>query len=206
MKFSQINPEEIRNLPKETVNRIVFGDWADDGQPGDVALLLGGNPIVLPDRAKAAADLYFAGRVRHIVPTGGVEWDSDRGRMTEAEYLAACLADLGVPAEAVILENEARTTPENMICGTLQIMRTLKINNIRKIFIVTSPSHLRRSLMYAYIFLPRPVQFAGYADLNAPCGPENWEKDPFYANRVYREAELTHTAVCRGWFPDIELD
>lgn len=205
MKLSQIKPENIRQLSVEQINRIVFGDWADDNGTAEVALLLGGNSSVLPDRAKAAADLYKAGRVSYIMPTGGVEWDTDRGRMTEAEYLALCLKEMGIPEEGIILENDARTTHENIVCCTLLMMRVLKIKNVHKVYIVTSPSHLRRSLALAGLYLPRTVSFAGYADFNAPDGPENWQKDPFYANRVYREAELLFTATHRGWCGEIEF-
>lgn len=206
MKLSQIRAEKIRTeLSREEVNRIVYDNWTDDGDTADVAILLGGNPIVLPDRAHAAADLWRAGRVSYIMPTGGVKWETEEGEMTEAEYMALCLKKEGIPEEAVILENDARTTHENMVCCTLLMMRILKMKTLHKVYVVTSPSHLRRSLEYARIYLPRMLKYAGYTDLNMPDGPENWPKDPFYANRVYREAELIHTTVQRGWMADIEV-
>ncbi|MBP3301023.1 MAG: YdcF family protein [Clostridia bacterium] len=205
MKLSKILPAQIRSLSPENVTEIVFGDFVDDGGFGQVALILGGNPRVLMDRAKAAAALFFAGRVEYLMPTGGVEWDSDKGRCTEAEYLKACLLELGVPQEVILLENEARTTHENMVCSTLLMMRVLKIKNVRRVYVVTSPSHLRRSLEYARIYLPRTVDFAGYTDLSLPDGPSRWTEDPFYAERVYREGELLCTGVLRGWFDEIEF-
>ena len=206
MKLSQLNAEKIRTeLTVEEVNRIVFGEWTDDGDTADVAILLGGNPIVLPDRARAAAKLWKEGRVNYIMPTGGVLWDSDRGRMSEAEYMALCLKEEGIPEDAILLENDARTTHENMVLCTLLMMRVLKLKTLRKVYVVTSPSHLRRSLDYARIYLPRVLEYAGYTDFNMPDGPENWPSDPFYANRVYREAEPLHTSVTRGWTADIEF-
>lgn len=206
MKLSQIRAEKIRTeLSREEINRIVYDNWTDDGDTADVAILLGGNPIVLPDRAHAAADLWRAGRVSYIMPTGGVKWETEEGEMTEAEYMALCLKKEGIPEEAVILENDARTTHENMVCCTLLMMRILKMKTLHKVYVVTSPSHLRRSLEYARIYLPRMLKYAGYTDLNMPDGPENWPKDPFYANRVYREAELIHTTVQRGWMADVEV-
>jgi len=125
--------------------------------------------------------------------------------MTEAEYMALCLKKEGIPEEAVILENDARTTHENMVCCTLLLMRVLKMKTLRKVYIVTSPSHLRRSLEYARIYLPRILKYSGYTDFNMPDGPDNWPADPFYANRVYREAELLQVSVQRGWIEDIEV-
>jgi len=206
MKLSQIRAEKIRTgLSPSEVNRIVYGNWTDDGDTADVAILLGGNPIVLPDRARAAADLWRAGRVSYIMPTGGVKWETEEGEMTEAEYMALCLKKEGIPEEAVILENDARTTHENMVCCTLLLMRVLKMKTLRKVYIVTSPSHLRRSLEYARIYLPRILKYSGYTDFNMPDGPDNWPADPFYANRVYREAELLQVSVQRGWIEDIEV-
>ena len=204
MKLSQIKGDAIRSLSETQIERIVFDGWSDDGGTAEVALVLGGNPAVLPDRARVAAELFQSGRVSYLMPTGGVFWETDRGRMTEAEYLALCLKDLGIPEEAVLLENDARTTPENMVCSTLLMMRVLKIKNVHRVYVVTSPSHLRRSLEYARIYLPRTVAFAGYTDLDLPDGPGHWLSDPFYANRVYREAELLYAAVGRGLCEDIE--
>ncbi len=205
MKLSQVNPDTIRQMPADQINRIVFGHWTDDGSTADVALLLGGNPLVLPGRAKAAADLYKAGRVCYIIPSGGVEWDTEKGRMTESEYMVLCLKDLGVPEDRILLENEARTTVENMLFATILMNRKLKIRNLRRIAVVTSPSHLRRSMTYAENLLPRRIETVGYTDLSLPDGPDCWQSDPFYANRVYREAELLFTDVSRGWCDDIEF-
>ena len=205
MKLSQIRPETLRLLPEESVNSIVFGNWTDTEASGEVAFVLGGNPKVLSERARIAAALYGSGRVAYLMPCGGVEWDTDKGRMTEAAYLGLRLKELGVPEEVILLEDQSRTTHENMVCGTLLTMRILKMKNVRRIFIVTSPSHLRRSLALAELYLPRMVKVAGYTDLSGPEGPENWKKDPFYADRVYREAELLYTAVHRGWCGEIEF-
>ena len=205
MKLSQIPKETIRQLPPKAINTIVFGDWSDGGETGDVAFVLGANPKVLPERARIAANLYKAGRAKYLMPCGGVEWDTDRGRMSEGAYLALCLKELGVPEEAILLEDQSRTTHENMVCGTLLTMRVLNIRSVNRILIVTSPSHLRRSLVLGGQYLPRMVKFSGYTEFSGPEAPGNWEKDPFYADRIFREAELLHTAVGQGWCEDIEF-
>ena len=71
MKLSQIDPQKLNELSTEQISEIVFGPLCDDGLSGAVALLLGGNPKVLRARALAAAQLYHAGRVPFIMPTGG---------------------------------------------------------------------------------------------------------------------------------------
>ena len=57
--------EEKWNVAMENVR--------DDGQSGEVALLLGTWPEQTLGRAHAAAELYHAGRVKYIVPSGGVD-------------------------------------------------------------------------------------------------------------------------------------
>ena len=205
MKLSEILPEKIRDLSSEQITRIVFGGWTDSGLSADAAILLGGNPIVLPDRARAAAELYEAGRISYIVPTGGVEWDTELGRMSEAEYMAVCLKQLGIPEGAVLLENDARTTVENMLFSTILLNRRLKIRNLHRLCIVTSPSHLRRSMEYAALYLPRNLEVFGYTDPQMPDGAGRWTEDPFYANRVLREADLLAKDVRSGWFEEIEF-
>ena len=122
MKLSQITTEQIKLLSDEQLNSIVFGgegaDNVTDGGCADVALLLGTRPDIAKERAEAAAELYLGGRVRHIIPTGGVEWETDGRTVSEARYMADILCSLGVPEDAITLEEEARTTKENMIFGT----------------------------------------------------------------------------------------
>ncbi len=166
MKISEISKSDLIKLPEEQKSRIVCGDIKDEGMSAPVALLLGCNPGVARERALAAARLFGEGRVRYIVPSGGVEWDTNGVMMSEALYMKSILLENGVPEEAIILENEARTTKENMICGTLQINRKLRFENAEHVIIVTSLSHMRRSIVLARQFLPRKVSVSAYPAQN----------------------------------------
>ncbi len=162
MKISEMSLEKLLALSYEEKWKIICGNVRDDGCSGDVALLLGSMPSFAIDRAHTAAKLYLSGRVKHIVASGGVFLDYNGERLTEAELMSRILQKDGVPESAIILDNEARTTKENMICGTLVINRTLKFNNIEHIIIVTSQNHMQRSLALAKAFLPRKVTVSGY--------------------------------------------
>lgn len=61
-------------------------------------------------RAETGAALYRAGRVQGIVATGGV----GRHPPSEAEVIRELVTALGVPGEAVILEDRSATTHENL--------------------------------------------------------------------------------------------
>ena len=162
MKLSQVTKEYIASMPLEEKVDFICGDIADDGMSAPVALLLGGNPNNAIPRAKAAAELYSTGRISYIVPSGGVKWDFFGEEVSEANYMKRVLIESGVPEEAIILEDEARTTKENMIYGTLQINRRLKFEKVDRVIIVTSRSHMKRSIALAKAFLPRKVNVSAY--------------------------------------------
>ena len=125
------------------------GGICDGGEWGEVALLLGTRPDGAAERALAAAQLYREGRVKYIVPSGGVKWEYQGEMISEADFMTRILLREGVPQEAIIIENEARTTRENMIYGTLQINRKTKFHTVDKVIIVTTVSHMKRSLALA---------------------------------------------------------
>ncbi len=195
MKLSSITKEQINTLTKEQLTEIVFGGTSDDGECADVALLLGTDPSVAAERAIEAAKLYKEGRFKHIIPSGGVLWDVDGKKVSEARYMADLMISHGVPEEAIILEEEATTTKENMIFGTLQINRRLKIQFTKSCMIVTSASHLRRSLALAKLYLPRSIKISG-----APAG--NAEATP--TETLVRETELLLGLIGYGLIDDIE--
>lgn len=161
MKLSETNAACLPGLSDEQKRRIVFSNTEDDGLHYDAALVLGGR--LCEERADAAAELYHAGRTNYLMPTGGVEWDRGGETISEALYLVRLLRERGVPEEAIHIENEARTTKENMIYCTLQLQRRLRIENVKRVCIVTSDWHLKRSVELAKFFLPRTVAVSGYA-------------------------------------------
>ncbi|MDO4740007.1 MAG: YdcF family protein [Eubacteriales bacterium] len=205
MKLSQWDGARLNELSAEQVDRIVFHNCVDEGGSAAAAILLGGTPKVLRERASAAARLYHAGRVPYIIPTGGVAWDTDLGRMSEAERMEKYLLEFGVPQEAILMENEATTTRENMIYATLLMERRLKPRGPYRLFVVTSPAHLRRSLVIARMYLPRTAQIAGCPG-DCPAGmPGVWQNDAFQTERVYRELDLIKKQIDHGDMDDIEF-
>lgn len=162
MKITEIKKETLMALSPREKYEFVCGGIVDDGKSAPVALLLGGNPNNARNRALAAAELYRAGRVPYIIPSGGVKWDIDGEQISESHFMKRILTENGVPEEAIILENQATTTKENMIFGTLQINRKLKFEKVDHVIIVTSRSHMKRSIALAKAFLPRKVTVSAY--------------------------------------------
>ena len=202
MKLSELTREDIALMPFEAKVNFVCGSIEDDGMSAPVAILLGGNPNNARPRALAAAELYRSGRVPFIVPSGGVKWEIDGEMISEANYMKRILTENGVPEEAVILENEARTTKENMICATLQINRKLHFEKVDHVIIVTSRSHMKRSIALAKAFLPRKVTVSAYpANHEAVVAgmPESEGK------WIAKELDLIKSLVDGGLVEDMEI-
>lgn len=200
MKLSETPENRLAHLTDEQTEEIVFGRAYDDLPFADVALLLGTRPDISVIRAEAAAKLYLSGRVPYIIPTGGVKWEKDGKKTSEARFMADVLLARGVPEDAIILEEEALTTKENMIFGTLKINRCLKIQNTKSCIIITSASHLRRSLALAKLYLPRSIKISG-----CPADSyEGWRTDSEKRGFVLREVALLKGLIDNGLIDDIE--
>ncbi len=162
MKWSEVELKELLAKSYAAKWALICDKIQDNGQSGEIALLLGTRPQGAIERARAAARLYLQGRVRHIVASGGVSWEHEGESLTEAELMARILRAEGVPDEAIILDTEARTTKENMICGTLAINRALGLKRVRHVIIVTTVTHMQRSLSLARVLLPRCYTVSAY--------------------------------------------
>ena len=161
MKMSELTPEVVQRLTPEQKWEICCSGIRDEGESAETALLLGSRPDRAVERALAAAELYRQGRVRTIIPTGGPKWEYRGELLSEAEIMSLVLRENGVPDEAIVPENEARTTAENMICGTLQMLRHYhRIPD--SVIIVTSVTHMKRSMALAKALLPRKIRVSMY--------------------------------------------
>ena len=129
MKMSELTPEVVQRLTPEQKWEICCSGIRDEGESAETALLLGSRPDRAVERALAAAELYRQGRVRTVIPTGGPKWEYRGEQLSEAEIMSLVLRENGVPDEAIVPENEARTTAENMICGTLQMLRHYQLDS-----------------------------------------------------------------------------
>lgn len=204
MKITEAKKETLMALSPREKYDFVCGDIRDDGMSAPVALLLGGNPNNARNRALAAAELYRAGRVPYIIPSGGVKWDIDGEMISESHFMKRILMENGVPEEAIILENQATTTVENMIFGTLQIYRKLKFKNAPHVIIVTSEAHMKRSMALAKAIMPRALTFSAYpAFHNAPT--DEWFESEANLKALDTEVRLLKDLADSGFIEDFEV-
>lgn len=205
MRLGELTEEQLSQLSIQQVTKIVYNDWEDNRDTYDVALILGGKTLVCRERAAAAAYLWRNGRAKWLIPTGGVEWETELGVMSEANLLRHYLLEEGVPEDVILMENEATTTVENMLYSTILMQRKLKIKNVKKLAVVTSANHLRRSLCHANNYLPRTVEVCGFCRPLPEADAQHWFLDPVQKSRTERELRLFWQLIKVGLTPDIEI-
>ncbi|MDD5334886.1 MAG: YdcF family protein [Rhodoferax sp.] len=112
------------------------------------------------DRVWYSARLFHAGKAPLLILSGGS--DPERDAYSEARAMAIFLQDLGVPPDAMVLEETSRNTRENAaLSATL-----LKARGIHHILLVTSALHM-----------PRALALFTAQDLQAVPAPTDFEAD-----------------------------
>jgi uncharacterized SAM-binding protein YcdF (DUF218 family) len=115
----------------------------DEARPADVIVVMGaaeyrGHPSpVLKLRLDHAAQLYGRHLAPYIMTTGGPGGDPS---FTEGDVGRSYLIDRGIPAEAIIVENEGGTTAWSLTAAS-EILRRM---GLRSCIIVSDGYHLFR--------------------------------------------------------------
>jgi uncharacterized SAM-binding protein YcdF (DUF218 family) len=94
------------------------------------------------DRLLYAARLYREGVAPYLLLSGGRAAISGTAPVPEAETMAELLVEIGVPREALWLESSSRNTHENAV----EALSILKQRGVERIVLVTSASHMPRSM------------------------------------------------------------
>ncbi len=205
MMLSEIGKQTLMDLPYTRKWDIVCGTVKDEGQAAEAALLLGSRPVLAAERARAAARLFHAGRVKLIVPSGGVEWDVSGERISEADYMTRILREEGIPASAICPDNDARTTKENMLFGTVKLLRRSYDCCADRVIIVTCLAHTMRSMALARALLPRKTAvfaFPAIPALDRDAWLDSKENQAFLDN----ELRLLKELIDMGEIEDIKTD
>ncbi|WP_192496467.1 YdcF family protein [Chlorobium phaeovibrioides] len=125
------------------------------------------------DRVWHAARLYRAGKCRQIVLSGGVMPGGDG---SEAVAMQCFLLDLGVPKQAIVLEEAS----ENTIGNARLTRERLKTEGVDRIILVTSALHMPRAR--------RIFERAGFEVIAAPADFEVVDR-PFDFLCVFPDAK-----------------
>jgi uncharacterized SAM-binding protein YcdF (DUF218 family) len=129
---------------------------------------------VFAARIDHAIDLYRAGRVKRLLLTGG---RSAEDRLSEADAGAAYARKKGVPAAAILLERQSKTTRQNLV----NARALLGDAAAAPVVIISDPLHMRRAMaIAANVGLdaqPSPTPFSRYRSLATQL--------PFLAREVW---------------------
>ena len=112
------------------------------------------------DRLFYAAELYKQGKAPFVLLTGGHgPFQAAQNQPSEAEAMAEIIQKIGVPNDALWLENRARNTYENgLYSGDM-----LREANIKRILLVTSADHMPRSVRIfenqGFEVIPAPTDY-----------------------------------------------
>jgi uncharacterized SAM-binding protein YcdF (DUF218 family) len=127
--------------------------WAqgqlDEQRPADAIVVMGaaqydGRPSpIFAARLDHAVSLYLAGVAPTLVVTGG---KADGDRTTEAASARAYAIARGVPPDAILVEDESRTTGESI----RSVSRLLREKGISQAIFVSDRPHMLRVLRMAH--------------------------------------------------------
>jgi vancomycin permeability regulator SanA len=128
---------------------VSIGAEADYTAPADVILVLGcnvyspegGPSVCIRARAGHAADLYKQGFAPYVIPSGGPTAQGP----TEAAVMTRVLEDQGVPAAAIVPEEQAHNTIQNILYSQA-IMRA---HGWHSAILVSEPVHINRAALIA---------------------------------------------------------
>jgi uncharacterized SAM-binding protein YcdF (DUF218 family) len=126
---------------------VAFGE-TDHSRRSDCAIVLGAAAYgskpspVFAERINHAVALYQSGTVKFLLFTGGsvIEADQSESAVARSHAIAA-----GVPADAIFIESQSRTTAQNLA----QAKGVMKEHGLKTAVIVSDPLHLKRAASMA---------------------------------------------------------
>lgn len=196
---------DTKTAPDDVLESLIFPKDAETEFPYCEAALVLGTSRPNIDRTPEAVKQYKAGKCGKLVMSGGVYWDTEYGRLTEAEYMRRYAVENGVPDGDIILDNLAQTTIENVLCGNIAIHRAFGyISRVKRLLLITSLYHMRRSMLIAKSLLPRNMEVyacPAYGIIDAG----NWRDSEKGRSRVISEAGYIKAMIENGMTEDIKL-
>ncbi|WP_226655283.1 YdcF family protein [Pseudalkalibacillus hwajinpoensis] len=195
MKLSELNPD---TLSREEMTTFMFQDTIDDHQSGDCILVFGSKTI---HRVLKAAALYHDKRAPKILVSGSAaRWGEDEE--PEAIWMRDRLLELGVPSKDILLELEAANTTENVLASLMVLQRSIGLNHIQRLLIVSSPYHMKRCYLTLTTYMPDWISYSFCSDDREFGQRNNWWKDETEKTRIVKELHSIQRYVKEGILKD----
>lgn len=201
MLVSNIKEED---LTLDVVDKLLFQDLEDTGENVDCIIVLG-SVKAAQYRVPVAVDAFKAGRANKLMLCGGKIREFPNGRYSEAEHMAKAVLELGIPEEDIILENSSQNTVENILFALIELQKSFWLNKVKRVLLVTTAYHMRRSLSIAQYLLPKHIDVIPCPANDNNTRRENWMNTPVGVERAKREAMKIVSYVTNGVIPDFEI-
>jgi len=198
--ISQLQPDKLSD---SQLTDLLFKNLEDDNEVGDVIFVPGSSKAVIY-RLPKAIQLYNEGRAKKILFSGGVIWEGTN--FTEAQLLKQKAIELGIPEEDILTEDLSLHTKENILASLLILDRAFELHNIKRIIVVTTRYHMRRTLLNLKTFMPNWIHYSICAVDDNTTKATNWFENPYGRKRVEMEANKIIKYVTQGSIMDELID
>ena len=201
MLVSQITEKD---LTIEVIDKLLFQGLEDTGENADCIIVLGSIKAA-KYRVPVAVDIYKTGRASKLLLCGGKLRDFPDGKYSEAEHMYKAALELGVAEEDIILENLSQNTVENIRFALVELQRAFTLNKVRRVLLVTTAYHMRRSLAIARYLFPDHIEIIPCPANDNNTRRDNWMNTPVGVERAKGEAMKIVSSVISGIIPDFEI-
>ncbi len=201
MWVSEITEE---NLSHGVIDGLLFDGLVDTGENIDCIIVLGSIKAARY-RVPKAVKAYHAGRTDKIMLCGGALRDFPEGKCIEAEQMYKKALELGVLEQDIIMETFSQNTVENILYALVELQRKFWINNVKKVLLVTTTYHMRRSLATARYLFPTHISIVPCPADDDNTNRDNWMNTSKGRMRATEEAKNIMRCVKNGVFPDFEF-
>ncbi|SDN70856.1 DUF218 domain-containing protein [Paenibacillus sp. yr247] len=197
MRISGLDPD---NLTKEQIAKLIFEGIGDDGQSGDCIFVFGSNKSI-KYRVPKAVELYKNGRAPKLLFSGGTVWEGQSNK-AEALVMMEKAIELGVPDEDILIEKESKHTKENVISSLMILDRAFMLHNLRRILVVTSTYHMRRSYLTLKTYMPKWIEYTLCPVDDQTTRKDNWWLDAEGTKRIETESKKIIEYIRMGAIED----
>ena len=201
MWVSKITEEDLTN---DVIDRLLFEGLNDDGASVDCIIVLGSTKAA-KYRVPAAVKAFFSGRSEKIMLCGGKIKNFSGESVTEADNMYQKALELGVPEASMIVEKSSQNTIENILCALLELQRSMWLNQVKSVLLVTTTYHMRRSYHIAKYLFPSHISVYSCPADDTTTKRDNWMNTPEGIDRVKKEALKIVRYVNSGVIPDFEI-
>ncbi len=201
MWVSKITKEDLTN---DVIDCLLFEGLHDNGASGDCIIVLG-SVKAAKYRVPAAVEAFYSGRSEKIMLCGGKVRNFSGESMTEADNMYKKALELGVPEASVIMEKTSQNTIENILCSLLELQRSMWLNKVKSVLLVTTTYHMRRSLHIAQYLFPAHISVHSCPADDTTTKRDNWMNTPEGIDRVKEEALNIVRCVNNGVISDFKI-